>query len=156
MEGSSGRKGGGDGRLKRTRPLEPERWEKDGRIARSIRTRVHRRAKVARAEIFNIYIYFSTNETDNIVLACEIYTLMSRMLPPNSPFFFNDRVWITVTLKRQKFKFFLSFVIHITRSPRVKWKIDPVTYECIRMYTKELNLRNNDSLDSTLKLIFLP
>lgn len=47
---------GGDGRLKRTRPLEPERWEKDGRIARSIRTRVHRRAKVARAEIFNIYI----------------------------------------------------------------------------------------------------
>ena len=102
------------------------------------------------------YIYFSTNGTDNIVLACEIYTLMSRMLPPNSPFFFNDRVWITVTLKRQKFKFFLSFVIHITRSPRVKWKIDPVTYECIRMYTKELNLRNNDSLDSTLKLIFLP
>lgn len=48
---------GGDGRLKRTRPLEPERWEKDGRIARSIRTCVHRRAKVARAEIFNIYIF---------------------------------------------------------------------------------------------------
>lgn len=109
MEGSSGRKGGGDGRLKRTRPLEPERWEEDGRIARSIRTRVHRRAKVARAEIFNIYIYFSTNGTDNIVLACEIYTLMSRMLPPNSPFFFNDRVWITVTLKRKKDKNSNSF-----------------------------------------------
>lgn len=81
--------GGGDGRLKRTRPLEPERWVGGrGRTAHSIRTRVHRRAKVARAKKYSIYFLTNVNGTNNTLvpqrivrysynLAYEIYTWIS-------------------------------------------------------------------------------
>lgn len=111
----------------------------EGRTALSVRTRVHRRAKVAARE-YSIYFLTNVNVTNNtlvprvrfsfvsLILAREIYTRMD-FAPILYPFFNDEsRVWITALRKKRLFGI-LSFVVYIIRSPRVKWKIDPVTTE---------------------------